>query len=321
MSKHEVPVMQQPFKADEEIDLREVIHTIWGGKWLIMAITLAFSIAGVAYALQKPSIYQASVLLAPTNDEGGLGGIGGQLGGLASLAGISVGRGSSNQTTIALEVLQSRAFLANFIRRHSLEVPLMATKAWNDKSQDWVFNRNVYNSEVSQWLTDENGESFRPTDWDLVKKFKANHLAVSENKDSGMITVSIRSMSPPAAQQWAEWLVGDINEHMRQLDVAKARARITYLENKLEETNVAGMQEVFYQLIERETRTVMLANAQKEYVFETVDPAVVPQEKSEPKRVLIVIVATMLGGISAVFVLFIQAFIRSDRKNDQEGRG
>ena len=76
------------------------------------------------------------------------------------------------------------------------------------------------------------------------------------------------------------------------------------------------MQQVFYQLIESETRTVMLANAQQEYVFKTVDPAVVPQEKSEPKRSLICIVATMLGGMLGVFIVFVRAFIRTD-KNEQ----
>ena len=193
----------------------------------------------------------------------------------------------------------------------------MAIEEWNDKSQAWIYNRDVYNPDTGEWLADENGESHKPTDWDLVKAFRENHLNVSENKDSGMITVSVKSLSPPAAQQWAEWLVADINEHMRREDVAEASARIDYLEDKLNDTNVAGMQQVFYQLIESETRTVMLANAQQEYVFETVDPAVVPQEKSEPKRPLIAIVATMLGGMLGVFIVFIRAFIRSGKQESE----
>ena len=91
----------------------------------------------------------------------------------------------------------------------------------------------------------------------------------------------------------------------------EAEARIAYLEQKLRETNIAGMQQVFYQLIESETRTVMLANAQSEYIFKTVDPAVVPQEKSGPKRALIAIMATMLGGMLGVFIVFVRAFIQS----------
>lgn len=303
---------------DDEIDLRELFATLWAGKWLIMAITLLFAVAGIAYALYKPNIYQASVLLAPANEEGGISGLSGQLDGLASLAGINIGSGGSNQTVIAREVLQSRAFLTDFIRRHNLEVQIMATEAWNDKSRAWVYDREEYNPETGQWLTDNEGESYKPTDWDLVKVFKESHLSVSENKDSGMITVSVKSLSPPAAQQWAEWLVADINEHMRRQDVSKANARIAYLEEKLNETNVAGMQQVFYQLIESETRTVMLANAQQEYVFETLDPAVVPEEKSEPKRALICIIATLLGGMLGVFVVLIRAFVKDNKAGEEQ---
>ena len=296
--------------TDDEIDLRQLFATLWAGKWLVIAFTILFAAGGVAFALMKPNIYQASVLLAPANEEGGVKGLSDQLGGLASLAGINLGGGGSNQTVIAKEVLQSRAFLGNFIRRHKLAVPLKAVDGWNIEKQQWQYNREVYNPETEEWLRDDNGESLAPTDWDLVKAFRGSHLSVSENKDTGMLTISIKNLSPIAAKEWASLLVADINEHMRKEDVGTSEARITYLEGKLEETSIAGMQQVFYQLIESETRTVMLANAQPEYVFKTVDPAVAPQERSEPKRALIVVLAVLLGGMLGVFIVFVRAFIR-----------
>jgi hypothetical protein len=42
------------------------------------------------------------------------------------------------------------------------------------------------------------------------------------------------------------------------------------------------MQQVFYQLIESETRTVMLANAQPKYVFKTV---VLLRKEASPRAV------------------------------------
>ena len=207
-------------------------------------------------------------------------------------------------------MLQSRAFLTDFIRRHQLAVSLKAVKGWSKENQQWQYNREVYNPDIGEWQLDDRDESFAPTDWDLVKAFKGNHLSVSENKDTGMLTVSIKSLSPITAKEWATKLIADINEHMRREDVEASEARIAYLERKLSETNVAGMQQVFYQLIESETRTVMLANAQPEYVFKTIDPAVAPQEKSEPKRALIVVLAVMLGGMLGVFFVFLQAFFK-----------
>ncbi|WP_330217895.1 Wzz/FepE/Etk N-terminal domain-containing protein [Marinobacter similis] len=146
---------------DDEIDLRELFATLWRGKWIVVATTILFALAGVFYALNKPNIYQASVLLAPTQDEGGVSGISGQLGGLASLAGINLGGGGDNQTVMAKAVLQSYAFLSDFIDRHELIIPLMATEAWDGEKQTWVIDRELYNPDSGEWLKDEEAKSLK----------------------------------------------------------------------------------------------------------------------------------------------------------------
>jgi LPS O-antigen subunit length determinant protein (WzzB/FepE family) len=252
--------------------------------------------------------------LAPAQEDSKVSGISGQLGGLASLAGINIGSGSSNKTMIAKEILQSRAFLIDFIHKHELKKPLLAVKRWNEETDNWVYDRDVYSPEDAEWLKDEDGESLEPSDWDLVIKFKEDHLSVNENKDTGMMTLNIKSMSPIAAKEWADWLVKDINERIRRQDVQEAESRIAYLREKLNETNIAGMQQIFYQLIESETRTVILANAQDEYILKTEDPAIVPEEKSEPSRALICILATLLGGTLGVFIVFVRALVHGGRE-------
>lgn len=62
----------------------------------------------------------------------------------------------------------------------------------------------------------------------------------------------------------------------------------------------------------------MLANAQKEYVFKTVDPAVAPQEKSEPRRPLVILLAVMLGMMFGVLIAFVRFFIADDQKNSSK---
>ena len=64
------------------------------------------------------------------------------------------------------------------------------------------------------------------------------------------------------------------------------------------------MREVFYTIIEEQVKSKMLAEASPEYVFVTVSPAMVPEEKSQPKRALICILGLLLGGmLSVAFVL------------------
>ncbi len=51
---------------DDEIDLRELLTTLWGKKILIFAITAIFSIAGVVYALLAPQLWSAkAIVVAP----------------------------------------------------------------------------------------------------------------------------------------------------------------------------------------------------------------------------------------------------------------
>lgn len=184
---------------DDEIDLRELFATLWRGKWIIILFTIVFAAVGVFYALSQPNIYQANALLAPAQNEGGSR-ISGQLSGLASLAGVNLGGGgSANKTVLAKETLQSRAFLTDFIHRHELAVPLMATKAWNMANESWVINQKAYNPEANEWLENEDGKALKPTDWDLVKAFR-QLLNLSENKETGMVTISIKA-SPQSPQK------------------------------------------------------------------------------------------------------------------------
>jgi len=71
------------------------------------------------------------------------------------------------------------------------------------------------------------------------------------------------------------------------------------------------MQSVFYQLIAEQTKTLMLAEVSEEYVFKTLSPAKVAEEKSQPKRVLIAILGFMLGGMLTIVIVLIRHFRRT----------
>ena len=86
-----------------------------------------------------------------------------------------------------------------------------------------------------------------------------------------------------------------------QKDIAEARSSIEYLKKQIDETSLAGLQNVIFNLIEDQTRIMVLAETSDEYFFKTIDPAVRPEEKYRPFRTLIVLVAAFLAGVLAVF--------------------
>ncbi|HAS23515.1 MAG TPA: LPS O-antigen length regulator, partial [Idiomarina loihiensis] len=75
-----------------------------------------------------PNIYKSEATLAPTEEAsgGGLSQMAGQLGGLASLAGVNLGGKNADKTTIALEILKSRAFIKSFVEKYDILPELMA---------------------------------------------------------------------------------------------------------------------------------------------------------------------------------------------------
>ncbi|MGL4466018.1 MAG: Wzz/FepE/Etk N-terminal domain-containing protein [Plesiomonas shigelloides] len=298
---------------EDEIDLRELFAALWRGKWWIVASTLVGAGIAVIFALSQPNIYRSEALLAPSTEPqgGGLAAMAAQFGGLASLAGVNLSGGGSDKTAIAVEIGKSRQFLSHFIRQHQLEVPLMAVTKADKATGELVIDEDVYDAAGKKWVRDiPPGKSVEPTDWELVKAFR--ELAkISQDTKSGLVTVAVEYYSPESAKQWVDWLVADLNEAMKLRDQTDATRNITYLKAQLEKTPVADMQKVFYQLIEDQTKTLMLTEVNQEYVFKTLDPAVVAEEKAKPKRALIAVLGTLLGGMLGVMIVLIRYATRS----------
>ncbi|BBM65866.1 LPS biosynthesis protein [Vibrio alfacsensis] len=313
------PHSQQP--ADDEIDLRELFGALWKGKWIIIATTFVFAVGAVLYALSLPNIYKSDALLAPAESSGGggLSKMAGQLGGLAALAGVNLGAGESSQTDLAVQVMKSRQFVEAFINKHDLLVPLMAAKDWDLANNKLILDEELYNSNTGEWLREAKGlRGATPTAQEAFEVFSKEVLSVNQDKESGLYTLSVKNYSPYIAQQWVNWLIEDINKVMRERTIAETSQNLAYLNTQLQKTAVADMQSTFYKLIEEQTKSLMLAEVQEEFIFKVVDPAVVPELKDGPKRALICVLGTLLGGMLGVAIVLVRfAF----RKEDTEELG
>lgn len=296
---------------DDEIDLRELFSVIWQGKWLIAVVTTVFAIVAMFYALSLPNIYKSEALLAPVAENTGMK-IPGQLGGLAALAGVNFGGGSADKTGLALEVLKSREFIGRFIEQHDLFIPIMAAKGWNRSDNSLEVDADIYDSTKQQWVREVKAPFLpKPSLLETHEEFM-KLLNVSQDKETGMVKLSIEHLSPFMAQEWVTWLVQAINNEMRQRELSEAQNSIAYLTEQLEKTNIADIRTMLFSLIEDQTKTVMLANVRAEYVLKTVDPAVVAEKKVKPVRALIVILVVMLGGILSVFIVLVRYFSTKD---------
>jgi len=311
--KYKNNISQQESKYSDDDLLWKIL---WKGKLIIITISLLFAIASVLYALSKPNIYRASSLLAPVSSQGsagGLAGLAGQFGGLASIAGINLSGSGNDKTAIAIEIIRSRSFIENFIEKHELLVPIIAGKRWDITSNSLILDNELYDNHTQKWVREVKApKKTKPSNWEGYKKF-LELLTVSQDEKTSMITIAIEFYSPELSKQWLLWLINDINEHMRLEDRKESQASIDYLYKQLDKIKVTTMETVFYQLIEEQTKNMMLAHVKDEYIFKTIDPAQVPQEKSSPKRALIVIIGTTFGGILSILFVISRYYLKSSK--------
>lgn len=293
------------------VGFSEIWGVLWGKKWLISATTFLFAAMSVVLSLTLPNEYTAQALLSPSQElqGGGLESMVGQLGGIASLAGLNLDSQAVDKTTVAIEVMRSRKFIDFFITKYDLLVPLMASKGWELETGELIIDEEIYNMAEKKWVREVSPPlKPKPSSWEAYKVF-SELLDVSLDKLTGLITVSVEHHSPLIAKQWVDLLVLEVNHVIKSQDVEESQKSIIYLNKQLEKIVSADMRTVFYQLIEEQTKTMMLAEVRDEYVFTTIDPAVIPEEKSGPIRPLICIVGMIFGWVLGVCFVLVHNFL------------
>lgn len=181
----------------------------------------------------------------------------------------------------------------------------MAAETWNMRTNTVIFDPKLYDETKAEWVREVSAPlSIKPSMQEAYKVFM-DHVEVNLDKETGLIKLSVKHVSPFVAQQWVEWLVEDINEAMKIRDVVEAEESTAFLMLQLDKTRIADIRAVLFKLVEEQAKTIMFANVRDEYIFKTIDPAFVPEQKYGPKRAVIIILGATLGGLFAImFIVF-----------------
>jgi len=285
------------YMAEDEINLLDYWRILVEYKKLILLVSLICLAVSAFIAFTSEDIFRGETTITPVSDDstGGLSGIANQFGGIAALAGINLG-GDNQQVEQALAVLQSRKFLASFIKTHKIHGQLFVD-VWDSTKQQWINN-------------DE-----KPTEETIYKTF-SGLLMVEADPKTGLIKVAIEWGNPEQAADWVNLLLKKLNQHQKQEAIQEAQKSIDYLNHELADTNIVEMRQSMFQLIEAQTKKIMLANVRDEFAFKVIDPAVAPENRIKPKRKLMLILGLMVGVMLGVFIAFFLSFIRSQQTKE-----
>ena len=296
---------------DDQIDFRELFKVLWEGKWLLITITSLFALGSITYSLYLPNIYQSSALLSPVVNENSMNQSMKNAGGLASLAGINIQSQSGSSNTIkAIQKLRTLSFFEKNILPNIFLPNLLAVESWNSSTNNISYNNNLYNETSKTWTREvQYPKTQTPSAQEAFAVFMNEHLSLSTDPETGFVTISIKHKSSFVAKAWAELVVKEINSFFRIKDEAEARAALNFLNAQISQTTFTEIKQVIAQLLQQKTQQLTLIEVSDFYVFEYIDPPAVMERKSEPKRSLICILGTFLGGIIAVLLVLIRYYV------------
>jgi uncharacterized protein involved in exopolysaccharide biosynthesis len=268
-----------PVEIDEKLDLLAFVDLFHNYRWTILLSTLIVGAAATTFAFLATPMYRADITLTVVKEKEGNGSdLGGSLSDIANLAGVNIGQSSDEDAHKA--VLSSRHLIQVFIERYGL-LPTLHS----------------------------------PSLWKAVNHFHDDLLNIKDDQRKSTTLVAITWTDPVVAARWANDFVALCNELIRTKALDQAKRNIDYLTEQAGKTTSVDVQHALYDLVESETKKLMLANERTEYAFAVADPAVAPEIRSSPKRTMLLFGGLGLGGFIGFSIAFVRARLAVRRQH------
>jgi uncharacterized protein involved in exopolysaccharide biosynthesis len=179
--------------------------------------------------------------------------------------------------------------MGNIGNRERRLMPELFPGKWNSTAGSWA----VAGDEI-------------PTDEDAFRRFDRKVRHMSQDKKTGVITLTVRWHDPEVAAELANELVRKLNTTMQARAVAESDAAIRQLQNQIQLTDVVPLRGALAEVLESEIKKKTLALVRDEYAMRVIDPAVATAkwEQVSPSLPLFLFGGALLGAfVGALFVL------------------
>jgi uncharacterized protein involved in exopolysaccharide biosynthesis len=269
----------------DTVGFDEVIAAMRRRIWLMIGLPLtAAMIAYAASFLLQPK-YRVEVVLLPQSgdaQQGLLGSMGAQFGGLASMAGLDLGA-MSNKVE-AIEVLRSRSLAEEFIKDRNL-LPLLFAADWDADRQTW---RSAQSGDAHSLA-------------DGVRMLDETIRGVSEDRRTGVVTLTITWHDRIVAANWANDLVRRANKRMQTRTIEESRRTLQFLLGKADAQESVAVREALFKVVESQVKSMALASVREDFAFRVIDPASPPDadDTAFPRRAVFAAAGGLLGVILA----------------------
>ena len=143
---------------NDNFTVESFVSEILRFKFLIITFIIFTSFLGGLSSYLITDIYKSSTRILISEESSDLSNIGSSIGGLAALSGLNLDSmgGNKDLKSYSLEYIKSREFINNFINKHDLLLPLMATKSWNKILNEISYDEKKFDIVNKKWIINVN---------------------------------------------------------------------------------------------------------------------------------------------------------------------
>lgn len=236
--------------------VRATVH-YW--KLHLAAIMLAALLSLVAWNILAP-VFKAEVTVVIPERSGVSGTIPSILASSGVVSSISLPDTGGRSAEI-VATLRSIEFLKRFLRRNGVANVLGVR----------VFGSAEYVEEDDERSAQEMAEFFRE-----------KVMSIKEDRRTGLVMISIRWRDAAKAAEWANRIVQELNEYMRERDILRAEHVIAAIQSRIADVRTVELKVTLYRLLEEQYREAAIARTRPDYALRIVDAATPPIEPITP---------------------------------------
>ena len=341
---------------EEEIDLVEVVQKLWKNRKLILKITVVFMVLGVLVALFSPKEYTAGCTMVPQSGDkkvgGNLSGLASMVG--INLGGASGGEVLS--PTIYPKIVSSIPFkkdlMATPLKFEEYDQPITLLDYYTkDEYQKFSLGGTIVKYTIM--ISAGQGSAIQSLSKDEKKMSEMlnDMISLNVNDKDGYVQLSASLGEPLAVAQLAERAQELLQTYITDFKIEKVKSNLTFVEqqydaakkryekmqdslarfrdaNKSFSSAVAKTQEEaltneynltysVYSELAKQMEQAKIAVNETTPILTIVEPVVVPIERSKPKRGLICVLFTFLGGFAGVGTVLALPFVANIFGNDK----
>ena len=312
--------LNNTYYQEDEIDLKELFGTIWKNKFLIAAFTFIVTSLTIVYCVSLPNKYKSSIIFQAQGGDGksNLGG----LSSLAGLAGISMGGSSGENLGPKIELLvKDFVFNEKIVKKYKIDEIVNS----DDFDKDFVFTagyRGIYDLFNGEKKGGEEPKTKEELIKDTVKMLTKGVINFSISKKEGFFTLEAEHSNKDFAKKMVDIYLKELVAELKNRDMETLEKKLSFYQEELAKTSDLELKGQLSEQIGTLLKKKVLSNVNELYLFELIIDSRVPydDEKSGPKRALIVVVSFVTSIILGIFGVFFREFLQDSEEEKYENK-